>query len=423
MSRMGEARGGPISLGGHSSRHAELLPDLTAVNWNATPRSSEERDLVALIRHDPDNLHHRLIYAYFLHDQGTPADDAKAALIRYMCGDEPYREVFKSTAFTGMHDGVYIYRRVVGGEGDGSLLPSGRLMLQGGLVSEAHVSSPRTTDEEGVRAVARALSAHPVRRLVLDQTSAEVACILEQGGVMDGVRSLVLNDVVGGGRLGALASRLEEVTCTLSEAAGVCKDPTSAVELPSDRIRILSAVNILERDNVTPSLGPWRLLGGNVSFRILRGEASVHGIDRFVDPGVTRSLQVEAILSPDAIQEIVKLAPTLERLSFVGCSISDESWRDLLSHSFPKLRELQIQATDAPPDTLHLLSQNGAARSLSWVRLAENAQRLDGGVELLADRDLFPALQAVEVGAEKRRPLLLAGIAVHTPTFFGWRSS
>jgi hypothetical protein len=131
---------------------------------------------------------------------------------------------------------------------------------------------------------------------------------------------------------------------------------------------------------------------------------------------------MEAILSPDTIQEVVKLAPTLERLSFVGCSISDESWRELLSYPFPKLRELQIQATDAPPDTLHLLSQNLAARSLSWVRLAEDAQRLDGGLELLADRAIFPALQAVEVGTEKRAALLLAGIAVHSPTYFGWRS-
>lgn len=419
---MEQPRGAPISLGGHSSRHAELVPDLTAVNWNATSRSSEERDLVALMRRDPDNLDHRLIYAHFLHDQGTPADDAKAALIRYMCGDEPYQEVFNPRAFTGMNDGANIYRRVVGGEGDGSLLPTGRLMLQRGLISEAHISSPRTSDEEGARAVARALSAHPVRRLVLEETSTEVAGILEDGSVMDGVRSLVLIDVVGGGRLGAVASRLEEVTCTMSEAAGVCKDPTSDAELPSNRVRVLSAVNILERGNVLPPPGPWRLLGRHVSFRIQTGEASVMGLERFVDPEVTRSLQVEAILSPDAILEIVKLAPTLERLSFVGCSISDESWRTLLSHPFPKLRELQIQATDAPPNTLQLLSDNPAAQSLSWVRLAEDAQRLDGGLELLADRAIFPALQAVEVGAEKRAALLLAGIPVYPPTYFGWRS-
>jgi uncharacterized protein (TIGR02996 family) len=398
------------------------VPDLTAVNWRATPRSSEERELIALIRNQPDNLQHRLIYAYFLHEQGTTADDAKAALIRYMCGDEPYREVFSPRSFTGVNDGVNIYRRVIGGEGDGSLLPSGRLMLHGGLVSEAHISSPRTSDEEGARAVARALSAHPVSRLVLDQTSAEVANILEYGSVMDGVRSLVLIDVVGGGRLGAVASRLEEVTCTLSEAAGVCKDPISAVELPSDRVRVLSAVNILERENVLPPPGPWRLLGRHVSFRVQTGEASVMGLERFVAPEVTRSLQVEGILSLDAILEAVKLAPTLERLSFVGCSISDESWRTLLSYDFPKLRELQIQATDAPPDTLRLLSQNLAARSLSWIRLAETPQRLDGGLELLADRELFPSLKAAEVGAEKRSALLLAGVVVHPPTFFGWRS-
>ena len=177
MSRISDSRGEPLSLGGHHSPRAEVMPDLLAVDWSATPRSSDEREIVALMRRDPDNLDHRLIYANFLLDQGTPADDAKAALIRFMCGDEPYREVFNPSAFTGIHDGASIYRRIVGGEGDGSFLPPGRIVLQGGLIAEAYISSPRTTDDVGACAVARALSAHPVRRLVLTQTPAELSLI------------------------------------------------------------------------------------------------------------------------------------------------------------------------------------------------------------------------------------------------------
>lgn len=422
MSRMGDAQRVPTSLGGHSSQRADMLPDLTAVDWSSTPRCREEQDLLALIRQEPDNVDHRIIYSYFLDEQGTRSDDARAALIRYMCADERYREVFNPSLFTGMAEGAYIYRRIIGGEGDGQIFPQGRLMLQRGLISEAIISAARLADEPGTRLVARALSAHPVQRLVLHQTSEEVARILESGQVMDGVRSLVLNETVGGGRLGARALRLEEVTCSLSDAAEVCRAPNSAADIPSERIRRLSAVNILERENVSPSQGAWRLLGRDVLIRITAGEYDLQGIERFVEPGVTRSLQMQAILSPHTIREIANLAPHLERLSFVWSSVSDDSWRELLSYDFPKLREVQINGTDAPADTLTLLSRNAAAQSLVRIRLSEDAARLDAELGLLADRHLFPALQCVELGAEKRRPLLLAGVAVEAPTYFGWRS-
>ena len=422
MSRMEGPRVGPLTLGGHRSPLAEVLPDITAVNWSATPRSLDEREFIALMRHDPSNIDYRHIYACFLHDQGTAADDAKAALVRYMCGHEQYREVYDSARYTGMGDGYHIYRSIVGGEGDGQLLPSGRLMLQRGLISEVFISSTRRSDIPGTLLVASALSAHPVERLVLEHTSQEVANLLEQGQVMDGVRSLVLNGVDGGGRLGAIAPRLDEVTCSLADAGEICKYPTSPPELPSDRARVLSVVNIVDPDNSRPSAGSWRLLGRCVTFRGTENERTVGRLARFVEPGVTHSLQMEATITPDDIHEIGKLAPHLERLSFVGCSLSDDSWRTLMSHQFPKLRELQIQATDAPADTLHILSRNAAAKNLSWIRLSENPTRLDAGIALLHDRDIFPALHAVEVGLEWRSLLRGAGVSAHPPTYFGWRS-
>ena len=369
MSRIEGSRLGPLTLGGHSSPQAEVLPDITAVNWSATPRSLDERDFVALMRHDPGNFDYRVIYACFLSDQGTAADDAKAALLRYMCGHEYYREVYDPTRYTGMGEGYHIYRAVVGGESDGQLVPSGRLMLRAGLISEAVLSSARASDIPGTLRVASALSAHPVERLVLEHTSQEVADLLERGQVMDGVRSLVLSGVDGGGRLGAIAPRLDEVTCSLADAGEICKYHTSPPELPSSRTRQLSAVNILDREGSELSAGTWRLLGRSVTFRVGGHERSVGRLARFVEPGFTHSLRMEATITPDDIHEIGKLAPHLERLSFVGCSLSEDSWRALMSYQFPKLRELQIQATDVPTDIRRMfpqmLSGDSAAKNLS----------------------------------------------------------
>ena len=422
MSRTEGARLGPLTLGGHHSPIAEELPDITAVSWSATPRSLDEREFISLMRHDPNNLDYRLIYACFLNDQGTVADDAKAALLRYMCGHERYREVYDSARYTAMSDGHHIYRSVAGSEEDGQLVPSGRLMLRNGLISEAFLSSTLRSDVPGTLRVASALSAHPVERLVLQHTSEEVANLLEQGQVMEGVRSLVLNGVDGGGRLGAIAPRLDEVTCSLADAGEICKYPTSPPELPSDRTRVLSAVHIVDQESSGLYAGSWRLLGRSVTFRVARHDPSVGRLARFVEPGITHSLQVEATITPDDIHEIGKLAPHLERLSFVGCSLSDESWRTLMRYQFPTLRELQIQATEAPADTLYMLSRNAAAKNLSWMRLSENPMRLDAGVALLNDRDLFPALRSVEVGLEWRSLLRAAGLSAYAPTYFGWRS-
>ncbi len=422
MSRVEGPRVGPLTLGGHQSPSAELLPDITAVNWSATPRSGDEREFLALMRHDPSNLDCRLIYACFLNDQGTAADDVKAALLRYMCGHERYREVYHPDRYTRMEDGHYIYRRIVGGEGDGQLVPSGRLMLRSGLISEAVLSSTRASDIPGTLRVATALSAHPVERLVLHHTSQEVANLLERGQVMEGVRSLVLTGVDGGGRLGAIAPRLDEVTCSLAEAGEICKYPTSPPEFPSDRTRTLSAVHILDQESSGLFAGSWRLLGRSVTFRVAGQERSVDRLARFVEPGVTHSLQMEATITPDDILEIGKLAPHLERLSFVGCSLSDESWRTLMSYQFPTLRELQIQATQAPADIIEMLSRNAAAKNLSWIRLSENPEGLEAGMALLNDRGLFPALHSVEVGREWWSMLQRSDVSPHAPTYFGWRS-
>ena len=68
MSPMGGPGVGPVSLGGHSSPSADIVPDITAVNWSATPRSPDERDLIEVMRYDPSNLNHRRIHAGFLYN-------------------------------------------------------------------------------------------------------------------------------------------------------------------------------------------------------------------------------------------------------------------------------------------------------------------------------------------------------------------
>lgn len=416
-------RVGPMTLGGHSSPLAEVLPDIAAVNWSATPRSLEEREFISLMRHDPNNLDHRLIYACYLNDQGSAPDDAKASLLRYMCGHEQYREVYDPARYTAVGDGHYIYRSVAGSESTGQLVPSGRLMLRNGLIFEAVLSSARETDMPGTLRIASALSAHPVERLVLEHTSQEVADLLEREQVMDGVRSLLLNGVDGGGRLGAIALRLEEVTCSLGDAAEICKFPTCPPGAASERVRVLSAVNIVDRERSVSSEGPWRLVGRSVTFRVGAGhDCGVGRLARFVEPGITHSLQMEATVTGDDIHEIGKLAPHLERLSFVNGMLTDHLWRALMSYQFPKLRELQIQATEAPSDILHMLSENAAAKNLSWIRLPEDPVGLYAGMALFNDRDLFPALHSVEVGRGSVHLLRRAGVSAHRPTYLGWRS-
>ena len=267
-----------------------------------------------------------------------------------MCGEEQYSDVYHPLRYTGIGDGYHIYRSIVGGEGDGQLVPPGRLMLSRGLIAEAFISSNREIDIPGTWLVASALSAHPVERLVLEHTTEEVARLLEQGRVMDGVRSLVLNGADGGARLGALASRLTNVSCSLADAGEICRYPTNPVDRPSTLTRVLPAVTIVKDANARPTPGSWRLLGRDVTLRFGEVVYSSDEIARFVEPEVTTSLTIEGRVTPGLVHEIARLAPHLERLSFVGYPIRDDSWRELLSYQFPKLQELQIQGAEVPDD-------------------------------------------------------------------------
>jgi hypothetical protein len=312
-------------------------PDLTRINWEQGVRGDDERRFIAEIRKHgcgKNNINY-LRYAEFLQTQGTEAHIAKAELMRDMSAlgsattlssDERAR----ARHYHSLRASEEIGRRI-------APLTSGRdanVRLRNGLIDEITISGTG----EGARLVASVAQAHPIRKLHVLECGKRVASIRTDGKVMEGVEELTVRgadpDVAS---LGHIAPKLHTLTCHPLDAAAICGYNETRF------VRELNVVGCLPGGHAETRR--WKLIGEQVRIEAVSasyrfGPYSL--LARFIQPGKTTSLDIHANIDEDGLETVKELAPSLERLTIRGYSLSSENFANIFAVRFPKLRELTL---------------------------------------------------------------------------------
>ncbi len=371
--------------------HHSLAVDISGIAWEQRLRNDEERRLISQIRvHGPGtNNENYLHYAEYLEAQETEADDTKARIVRDMCALASQStlsapDLARKRHYTSFRVSEEIGKRIAPfNYGQGS-----NVALRNGLIDEITISGTG----EGAGLVASVAKAHPIRKLHLLECGKHVASILADGKVMEGVEELTLRgcdpEVTN---LGHIAPKLSTLTCHPLETARICGRKGSRV------LRELNVVGGLPEAH--EDTRRWKLIGQTV--RIDAVSASYRSgaysfLDRFVQSGITTSLDINANIDEDGIATIKRLAPSLKRLTIRGYSLSSEDFVNIFSTHFPKLRELTLCCSNADRWSLEALIRSGTSHNLEVVTLEGTHIQRDG-FERLDSSDAFPNLISLSV--------------------------
>ena len=365
--------------------------DLAHINWEQRVRGDEERTFIAEIRKNGggENNSNYLRYADFLETQGTEADTAKAELIRDMCALGSARTLSSDERARAKH-----YDSLRAAEEIGRRLAPfsyGRdtnVRLRNGLIDEITISG----SGEGAGLVASVAKAHPIRKLHVLECSKSIASMLTDAKVMEGVEELTLRGVDPDvASLGHLAPKLHTLTCHPLDAAPVCGYKGTHF------VRELNVIGCLPDRH--EERRRWKLIGEYV--RIDAVSASYRFgpysfLNRFVQPGITTSLDINANIDENGIETLKELAPSLERLTIRGYSLSSEDFADIFSTRFPKLRELTLSHSNADSLCVEALISSGTSHNLEVVSF-EGTHIQESGMELLDSGRNFPKLLSITV--------------------------
>lgn len=373
------------------SIHQSNTVDLTGITWEQRLRNEEERLLIAEIRARGagTNNENYLRYADYLEAQGTESDSAKAALVRDMCALSSATNLSaddhaRKRSYRSLRISEEIGKRIAPfNYGLGS-----NVALRNGLIDEITISGTG----EGAGLVASVAKAHPIRKLHLLECGKHVASMLADGKVMEGVEELTLRggdpDVAA---LGQIAPKLSVLTCHPLDAAHICGYKGSRT------LRELNVVGCLPEGH--EETRGWKLVGRHVRIDAVSASyrfGAYSFLDRFVQPGTTTSLDINANIDEDGIATIKRLAASLERLTIRGYSLSSEDFVDIFSTHFPKLRELTLSNSNADRWCLEALILSGTANNLEVLTL-EGTHLQEDGCERLDSSEAFPRLISLSI--------------------------
>ena len=365
--------------------------DVTRINWEQRVRGDDERRFIAEIRKHGcgENNINYLRYADFLQTQGTEADIAKAELIRDMSAlgsatklssDERAR----ARHYNSLHATKEISRRI-------APFHYGRdanVRLRNGLIDEITISGTG----EGAALVASVAKAHPIRKLHVLESGKSIASMLTDAKVMEGVEELTVcgadPDVAS---LGHMAPKLHTLTCHPLDAAAVCGYKETRF------VRELNIVGCLPEGH--EDTRTWKLIGQHVRIDAISASyrfGPYSFLNRFVQPGITTSLDINANIDENGIETLKELAPSLERLTIRGYSLSSEDFADIFSTRFPKLRELTLSHSNADSLCVEALISSGTSHNLEVVSF-EGTHIQESGMELLDSGRNFPKLLSITV--------------------------
>ena len=358
--------------------------DLTRINWEQRVRGDDERIFIAEIRKHGcgENNINYLRYADFLETQGTEADIAKAELIRDMSAlgsaktpssDERARarhyNSLRATEEIGRRIAPFHYGR------------DANVRLRNGLIDEITISGTG----EGAGLLASIAKAHPIRKLHLLECGKSIASMLTDAKVMEGVEELTLRgsdpDVAS---LGHLAPKLHTLTFHPLDGAAICGYKETRL------VRELNVIGCLPDGH--EEMRRWKLIGEHV--RIDAVSASYRFgpysfLPRFIQTGKTTSLDINANIDEDGIETLKELAPSLERLTIRGYSLSSEDFADIFSVRFPKLRELTLSRSNADGSCVEALVRSGTSLTLEVVSF-DGTHIQEHGMEMLDSAKNFP---------------------------------
>ena len=347
--------------------------DLDHINWEQRVRGDNERAFIAEIRKHGggENNMNYLRYADFLRTQGAEADIAKAELIRDMCALGSARTLSSEERARAKH-----YNSLRATEEIGHRIApctAGRgtnVRLRNGLIDEITISGTG----EGAGRVASLATAHPIRKLHLLECGKNIASILADAKMMEGVEELTLRGVDPDvASLGHVAPKLHTLTCHPLDAAPVCGYKGTRF------VRELNVIGCLPDGHEEKRR--WKLIGEHV--RIDAASASYRFgpysfLNRFVQAGTTTSLDINAIIDENGIETLKELAPSLERLTIRGYSLSSEDFADIFTTRFPKLRELTLSHSNAEGLCVEALIRSGTSHNLEIVSFESTHIQHDG---------------------------------------------
>lgn len=364
---------------------------LAHINWDQRIRGANERERIADIRKlgGGENNTNYLRYADFLETQGTEADMAKAALIRDMCelGTKSAlssAERARSQYYRSLRATEVIARRI-------APFQYGRdtnVRLRNGLIDEITISGTG----EGAALVTSVANAHPIRKLHLLGCGRNIASMLTDANVMEGVEELTLRDADPDvATLGHLAPKLHTLTCHPLDAAAICGYKGTRF------VRELNVIGCLPDGH--EDMRRWKLIGEHVCIDAVAASyrfGPYSFLSRFIQSGKTTSLDINANIDEHGIEALKELAPSLERLTIRGYSLSSEDFVDIFSTHFPKLRELTLSHSNADGSCIEALVRSGTSLTLEVVSL-DGTHILEHGLEMLDSRKNFPKLLSLSV--------------------------